>query len=67
MKIDGQQLKKFRELRGFSTRQLAQRIGVQHSTIVRWERGEADPRPQHVRALAYALHVGIHKFAEVSA
>lgn len=30
---------------GYSQEQLAERLGVERSTVVRWERGETEPQP----------------------
>lgn len=53
-------LKRLRTLRlrrALSQRDLAARAGVSQVTIVRLERGEAEPRPSTVRKLAAALGV----------
>ena len=50
-------LKRIREARVFSRRELAEQSGVDESTIYRAERGQTKLRPSTVRKLAQALGV----------
>jgi transcriptional regulator with XRE-family HTH domain len=50
-------LKRFREIRALSRKDLAQRSHVNASTIYRAERGQTRLRPSTVRKLAQALGV----------
>jgi transcriptional regulator with XRE-family HTH domain len=43
--VSNYQLKKARWLRGWSQRELADRLGTTVVTIKRWERGSQQPRP----------------------
>ncbi|MGW4682557.1 helix-turn-helix transcriptional regulator [Micromonospora taraxaci] len=49
---------------GLSQERLAEALGVDRSTIVRWERAETDPQPWHRPRLAAALHLSIEDLAE---
>ncbi|MPZ28087.1 MAG: helix-turn-helix domain-containing protein [Micromonosporaceae bacterium] len=48
---------------GLSQERLAEAIGVDRSTVVRWERGETHPHPWHRPRLANALTVSIEELA----
>lgn len=48
---------------GLSQESLAERIGVDRSTVVRWERGDTRPHPWHRPRLARALAVSIEELA----
>jgi transcriptional regulator with XRE-family HTH domain len=50
-------LRKMRLLAALSQRDLADRAGVAHTTIIRLERGNPHALPSTVRKLARALHV----------
>ena len=45
-------LRAWRNERGLTRRQFADRIGVQPNAIVKWERGERTPRPESIRRIA---------------
>ena len=49
---------------GWRLQDLAQRIGVSKTTVIRWEMGENAPTSKHVRALAQALDVEITAFSK---
>lgn len=52
----GAYLRQQREARGLSIREVARRVGVQDTTILRFERGEfLAPAPDKLRRLALAL------------
>lgn len=38
-------LARCRKAAGFSQEKLAERLGVERSTVVRWEMGETEPQP----------------------
>ncbi|GAA2383615.1 hypothetical protein Cme02nite_70250 [Catellatospora methionotrophica] len=50
---------------GLSQEGLAESLGVDRSTIVRWERGTARPQPWLRPRLASALHVSIRELADL--
>lgn len=53
----GSNIKRLRELRGWSQRELGERAGVYAEQISRWERELNEPREQSLRALAKAFRV----------
>lgn len=48
-------LQQWREKRGLTQQQLADRVGTSDSTIQRWEQGKRKPDADAMKALAYAL------------
>src|SRR3712207_4334213 len=52
---------------GFSQERLAEAVGVDRSTVVRWERAETEPQPWHRRRLAAVLKVSVEELAELLA
>jgi transcriptional regulator with XRE-family HTH domain len=48
---------------GLSQEALAELVGVDRSTVVRWERADTEPQPWHRRALAGALKVSVEVLA----
>ena len=59
----GDALRLRRVAAGWRTQDLATRIGVSKTTIIRWERGENAPGSEHVRQLALCLDVEPKDFA----
>lgn len=57
MKIYRENLRRLRELGGFSIRQLATEAGISKSTLAYLERGEKQASEQTVKKLADALNV----------
>jgi len=57
----GKRLKTFRENAGLSTRELARQIGINHSTIVFWEKGDAFPRSDVLLPMSKALGVSVEE------
>lgn len=53
----GAKIRATRKSLGISQEELAERAGVHHNTIARWERGELDPRGTSLAKLAKALQV----------
>ncbi|WP_093357185.1 MULTISPECIES: helix-turn-helix domain-containing protein [Bacteria] len=51
----GSELRRAREDAGLSARQLADQLGLSHTTIGRWEKGERSPRPVDVATVLSAL------------
>ena len=56
--MEASELRLLREGRGLSQLALATLIGVEQSTVARWEQG-AKPRETHARALASALGISV--------
>lgn len=52
-----------RRARGHTQETLAQRLGVNVSSVARWERGLATPYPHVRRALAEELHLSVEELA----
>ena len=58
-------IKKKREEKNWSMRELAEKAGVSHSEIARIEKGErTNPSAQMLRAIATALHISITDLLE---
>ena len=56
-------LKALRKDKGLSHRQLGKLLGVSHVTVMHWEDGKRNPRPEMIAALA--RHLGtevLHRF-----
>lgn len=56
-----------RKVMGLSQERLAEVVGVDRSTVVRWERADTDPQPWYRMKLARALRVGAEELAELLA
>ncbi|RLP94971.1 helix-turn-helix transcriptional regulator [Micromonospora sp. CV4] len=54
-----------RKMLGFSQERLAEVLGVERSTVVRWERAENDPQPWHRIRIAEALQVPLDQLQEI--
>ncbi|HEX4102474.1 MAG TPA: helix-turn-helix transcriptional regulator [Pseudonocardiaceae bacterium] len=54
-----------RKAAGFSQEQLAEAVGVERSTVVRWERGETCPQPWSRPKLARALRITDQALSEL--
>jgi transcriptional regulator with XRE-family HTH domain len=52
---------------GLSQEQLAEALGVDRSTVVRWERGDTAPQPWHRPRLAAALRISVDDLAALMA
>jgi transcriptional regulator with XRE-family HTH domain len=50
---------------GLTQEALAQRLGVERSTVVRWEAGDTEPLPSIRPHVAQALHVSLDQLAEL--
>jgi len=57
MEINALKLKELREDAALSIRELAERAGIDHTTIIRLEGGESGAHPRTIRKLAEALGV----------
>ncbi len=58
----GNELRKLRSERGLTLVAVAVLVGVDFSTVSRWESGDRTPTPQHVVTLAKALGVSVARF-----
>lgn len=58
-------LAEWRKTMGFTQEGLAEAIGVDRSTVVRWERGETEPQPWHRPRLATALAISTDTLADL--
>ncbi|MET7749635.1 helix-turn-helix transcriptional regulator [Micromonospora sp. NPDC005367] len=54
-----------RKMLGFSQERLAEILGVERSTVVRWERAENDPQPWHRIRIAETLQVPLDRLQEI--
>ncbi|WBB70768.1 helix-turn-helix transcriptional regulator [Micromonospora sp. WMMD812] len=54
-----------RKMLGFSQERLAEALGVERSTVVRWERAENDPQPWHRIRIADALQMPLDQLQEI--
>lgn len=52
---------------GYSQEQLAERVGVERSTVVRWEAGESEPQPWLRPKIARTLQVSLEQLDELLA
>jgi transcriptional regulator with XRE-family HTH domain len=54
-----------RKALGYSQERFAERLGVERSTVVRWESAETDPQPWHRTRIAAALKVSLDQLDEM--
>lgn len=50
---------------GFTQESFAERLGVERSTVMRWEAGETEPLPYIRPKMARALHISIDQLAQL--
>lgn len=55
-------LKKLRESKSWTTRELALKIGIASSEVSRWESGIHVPRQKRIKQLARAFGIEVHHF-----
>ncbi len=67
MALRRQGLAQRRKAVGLTQESLAQRLGVERSTVVRWEAGDTEPLPSIRPHVAHALHVSLDQLAELLA
>ena len=61
----GESLRLRRIALGWKATDLAERVGVTKSTLLRWELGTNAPTSDHVRLLAEALDVDVSAFSKL--
>ena len=57
MIVVGKRIRQARVLAGLTQEQLAEKIGVSRTAIVRWESAETEPTLEHLISLTKLLHV----------
>ncbi|WP_157779129.1 helix-turn-helix transcriptional regulator [Micromonospora sp. WMMA2032] len=67
MALKRQRLCQRRKALGFSQERLADIVGVERSTVVRWENAETDPHPWHRTRIAFALGVTLEQVDDMLA
>lgn len=67
MKAKRHALAQRRAIQGYSQETLARALGVEHTTVGRWERGETSPQPWLRPKLADALAVSLEELAHLLA
>ena len=50
---------------GFSQEQLAERLGIDRSTVARWESGETEPQPWMRPRLARVLQISVDQLDDL--
>jgi transcriptional regulator with XRE-family HTH domain len=60
MKLDGQQIKKYRQVKGLTQKELAEKTQLNTRTIQRLENEETEPRPHTLRQIAEVLEIPIN-------
>lgn len=65
MAVRRQKLSQRRKVVGLTQESLAEHLGVERSTVIRWEAGDSQPLPSIRPNLARALHVSIDQLAEL--
>ncbi|MGH3899933.1 MAG: helix-turn-helix domain-containing protein [Pseudonocardiaceae bacterium] len=65
MALRRQGLSQRRKAVGFTQESLAEHLGVERSTVVRWEAGDTEPLPSIRPKVARALHVSIDQLTEL--
>ncbi|MCP4609763.1 MAG: helix-turn-helix domain-containing protein [Planctomycetes bacterium] len=57
----GVTLHQFRETKGFSQKKLAEKVGVTHSTVSRWETSGGQPKPNRDKVIELGKALGLDK------
>ncbi|MFB6726267.1 helix-turn-helix transcriptional regulator [Kribbella sp. NPDC056345] len=65
MAIKRLRLAQRRKALGYSQERLAEHLGVDRSTVVRWESGSAEPQPSLRMKLAHSLQVSLSQLADL--
>jgi len=56
----GDRIKKLRKLLNLTQKEFAQKIGVIDTLVRKWERGENEPTPKSLRAIAKTYNINLH-------
>ncbi len=56
----GRRITEYREKAGLNQSGLADRLGIKAQSVQQWEKGQTQPRPEKLRAIAAALGCSIH-------
>ena len=64
MNTFGDNLKRFREVNGFSQQELAEKLGTTQQRISEWERNKEEPGLYNLLRLSKALGVGLDELTE---
>ncbi|WP_435122348.1 helix-turn-helix transcriptional regulator [Micromonospora tulbaghiae] len=67
MALKRQRICQRRKALGYSQKRLADILGVERSTVVRWENAETDPHPWHRTRIAFALSVTLDQVDDMLA
>lgn len=59
-----QKIKFFREVAGFSQRDLANRLGISQASVAQWETGKTMPTLANLIQIAETLHVSINDLVD---
>ncbi|GAB3815098.1 helix-turn-helix transcriptional regulator [Micromonospora zhanjiangensis] len=65
MALKRYRLSQRRKALGYSQERFAERLGVDRSTVTRWESAETDPQPWHRTTIAAALSVSLDQLDEI--
>ena len=58
------QIKKARVMAGLTQTELAERLGVSHVSVCKWENDHAFPRPGRLKAIADVLNTTVESLME---
>ena len=58
------QIKKARVIEGLTQIELAEKLGVSHVSVCKWENGQTFPRPGRLKTIADVLHTTVENLLE---
>ena len=59
MKFEGQLFRQYREMAGFTQKNIADRLGYSRQAVEKWENGKSNPKPDVVKKLAKMLNLSV--------
>jgi transcriptional regulator with XRE-family HTH domain len=59
IELDPDKLRRARHRKGYSLREMARLVGVDHNVLWEYERGRRSPQPRSIRKLAETLEVEV--------